>query len=172
MKNEITQEPEIPQPKKTQTVITKHPNGRTRVYTDHQSPVMTDQSFKDQCDVNLILKKYKTTGVITHLNRAKGTYLDLTNAPDYQTSLDTVIKAQDAFMTLPAEIRERFGNDPSRLITFLSDPKNNEEGIKLGLLEKHETQNTHEKTNEPNEQNKRAKNANVKTEEPKTPSET
>lgn len=105
-----------------------------RVATHDETPSVTQQQFKDQCDVNKIIEKYQATGEIHHLARESGAYADLSNIPDYQTALNTVIRAEQTFDMLPAAIRERFKNDPSELLTFIQDPKNKEEGIKLGLF--------------------------------------
>lgn len=98
-------------------------------------PGLTKQSFKDECDVNKILAKYAKSGTITHVARVVPKFGDFTNIPDYRGSLDIVNKANDAFMALPAAVRSRFENDPAKLLEFLSDPKNAEEAIKLGILE-------------------------------------
>lgn len=113
-------------------------NGRTRVITLNNEPTKTQQQFKDQCDVNNIMKKYKLTGEWPNPKK-QGIYLDSTNLPDYQSALNTVIAANDSFSTLPSDVRKRFSNDPAEMIKFLADPKNNEEAIKLGLKIKTQT---------------------------------
>ncbi|AXH78009.1 MAG: internal scaffolding protein [Microviridae sp.] len=100
---------------------------------DAEDESVTQQQFKDDCDINNIMKKYTQTGEFSHLNPNKGQYLDLVGLPDYQTALHTVIQAEESFMTVPAEIRKKFDNDPSQFIKFLSDEKNNDEAVKLGL---------------------------------------
>jgi len=39
-------------------------------------PSLTRQSFKDECDVNLIVKRYTETGMINHIPRTKPQYGD------------------------------------------------------------------------------------------------
>lgn len=99
-------------------------------------PSMTKQEFKDQCDINNIIKSFKLTGQITHIarNAAQGMYMDLPDELDFQTALNTIREAEEAFDSLPAKIRERFQNDPGQFLAFLSDPANKEEATKLGLL--------------------------------------
>lgn len=118
--------------------ITTFENGRKRVRTINSLPSKTQQQFKEQCDVNYIMKKYKLTGEVTHLNRRTplnngSEELDLTSIPSYQDSLHIVIQAQNAFQNLNSDIRKRFGNDPHEYIQFLQDPKNDDEAVKLGL---------------------------------------
>ena len=38
------------------------------------------------------------------------------------------------FDSLPSSLRERFSNDPSRLLAFVDDESNFDEAVKLGLL--------------------------------------
>jgi len=115
-------------------IISKRPNGTTRVVTVPMGETRTQRQFKDQCDVNKIIAKFKKTGSITHIRNAEqGVYADLTNLPDLQEAQAVVIAAQTAFEAVPSDIRQRFGHDPQQFIQFLADPKNSEEAIKLGL---------------------------------------
>lgn len=115
------------------------PKGR-RVVTEFKKPSKTKQSFKDECDVNVILSKYMKTGLITHLAGRQLTFGDFTSATDYQTALNRILEANNAFETLPAKVRARFANDPSELIAFVSDPTNRKEAEELGLVEKREAE--------------------------------
>lgn len=126
-----------------------HPKtGRLVVETVNTEPTMTDQQWKDDCDVNKIVKKYQNTGEFLHRTQKVGRYGDFSEIQDYHGMLDTVLKAQDAFMTLPAEVRARFRNDPGYLLDFLHDPKNLDEAVKLGLMEKRQdVKNANDLTN-------------------------
>lgn len=95
----------------------------------------THQSFKDECDVNQILKRWRKSGELNHLNTRQPTYGDFTNPTDYLTACTQVIAAQADFDSLSARIRDRMGNDPAKLLEYLADPANNEEAIELGLIE-------------------------------------
>ena len=117
-------------------VIHKEKTGRVRVSTVNDAPSLTQQQFKDQCDVNKIIAKYKTTGEWTHLTKKGGVYADVSSIKDYHQSLQKVLDANNAFAALPAQIRNRFQNDPAQLLAFLQDPKNHAEGVELGLFEK------------------------------------
>lgn len=59
---------------------------------------------------------------------------DFTGISDFKTMADMVAATRDEFMTLPANIRERFYNDPEKLIGFLDDDKNRDEALRLGLI--------------------------------------
>lgn len=93
----------------------------------------TKQSFRDECDINLIMKRYEATGVLQHLARGAPQFVDATSL-DYQASMELVIAAREQFDALPAKVRERFRNDPGEMLAFVEDEANRAEAIKLGLV--------------------------------------
>lgn len=107
-----------------------------RVKFNSTKPSMTKQSFKNECDINQIMKKWQTTGAITHFKEKGGIYDDFTNIVDYQSALNAVMNADDSFMALPSSIRTRFQNDPQKFLEFATDPSNQEEIYALGLAER------------------------------------
>jgi phage internal scaffolding protein len=111
---------------------------RIRVTYKSDLPSKTQQHFKEQCDVNLILKKYEKTGMITHTKQNQGSYGDFSQYNDFQTNLNIVKDALDSFDALPSEIRKRFANNPTKLLEFIHDDSNRDEAEKLGLVAKRE----------------------------------
>lgn len=118
------------------TVVSVRPNGSRRIRVEFENPSRTKQAFKDECDVNNILKKYQKTNLITHVNSIKGSYGDFTNAPDYQSALNSVMDANERFMGLPSNLRRLFNNDPASFIDFVSNDANYDKALELGLLSK------------------------------------
>lgn len=115
--------------------VSVRPTGSLRIQTMNSEPSMTQQQFADDCDVNNILRKHGHDPVAFQaLTRPGGVYADFSNITDYQAMLDTVMNAQDAFASLPAHLRSRFGNDPNQLLSFIQNPSNYDEGVSLGLL--------------------------------------
>lgn len=99
-----------------------------------KGPTMAKQAFRDECDINVILKRYEQTGVLPEIRAdIEGRYGDFSEIQDYQGALNTVLLAQEMFEALPAKARDRFKNDPEGLIRFVADPKNAEEVERLGL---------------------------------------
>lgn len=96
----------------------------------------TKQSFKDECDINVIMARYQATGLLEHVRDALPQFLDVTEMPDYQSAMDTVAQAKSLFASLPSAIRDRFDNDPRKLLEFVHDPKNLDESITLGFIDK------------------------------------
>jgi phage internal scaffolding protein len=112
---------------------------RLRVFTPIVGETMTKQQFKDECDVNNILKQYASTGIMPHVNKTNPTYLDLSNTEtDYLQTMNQIYDAQDAFSQLPATVRKRFDNSPISFLDFAMDPKNADELVSLGLATKRE----------------------------------
>lgn len=110
-----------------------HWRSRGRVQLVCEDESWTQQHFKDDCDVNLILKKFGH-GAFVDPRTVSNTYGDFTDVDDYQSALNKVIAADEAFMALPSAVRTRFGNDPAQFIEFVSDDSNRDEMKKLGLL--------------------------------------
>lgn len=107
---------------------------RVRLRTVNLEPSMTKQAHKDECDINVIMSRYQQTGVLPGDDRIAGArYMDCTGA-DYQEAMMVVASAKTAFLEMPAGIRDRFDNDPRRLMEFLEDPRNLEEARELGLV--------------------------------------
>jgi len=97
----------------------------------------TQQHFKDETDINNILRQFNITGQLPTKSMSPR-YGDFTGIGDYHDALNKVIAAEDEFMTLPAQLRARFDNDPQELIEFLNNPENLDEAQKLGLVKKAE----------------------------------
>ena len=96
---------------------------------------LAQQHFKDECDINNILRQFNVTGLLPE-STLSPRYGDFTGIGDYHTALNQVIAAEDEFMSLPATLRARFENDPALLIDFLNNPENLNEAITLGLVNK------------------------------------
>ena len=95
-------------------------------------PSLTHQSFKDECDVYKIIRKYDRTGLLSHVNTAKALYGDYTTVNEYRESLHIVLAASEAYDSLPAALRRRF-IDPGEFMEFVTNPANHEECVSLGL---------------------------------------
>ena len=98
-------------------------------------PSMTKQEFQYECDVNNVIKSFKPHQMMAALqqNLNAGNYADLPDAYDFQEALHMVKEAERQFLTVPAKVRDRFGQDPAQFLAFLNDPKNLDEARTLGL---------------------------------------
>lgn len=116
---------------KFRTLYNPHP--ARQFGTKPEGDSLTQQQFKEECDVNNILSKYRRTGMVSHLAKHQGNFGDFSSVEEYQVSLDKLMTAQRSFEALPSEIRSKFENDPAKLIEFLDNKNNDQEAIKLGL---------------------------------------
>ncbi len=114
-------------------VHSKKPIPRVKIRKKFTLPTRAKQSFKQECDINFIMAKYKSRGIVTHVTKYQGNYSDLSTEVDFHHNLQAVMDAKAAFDSLPAKIRERFKNDPAEFLGFVQNPANQSEIDKLGL---------------------------------------
>ncbi len=104
-----------------------------------EEPSLTDQSQYKDTDINNIVRRYQTTGLLDSPGAVPFEtlqYGDATLLPDYQTALDLVNSVHEEFSSLPSEIREKFGHDPMQLLDALQDPSKQQMLQDIGLLSK------------------------------------
>lgn len=106
---------------------------RLVLHTGSETP--TKQEFKDECDINVLMKRYQKTGLFPQHPGSVPRYVSNIGMPDYQDSLNIVMKAESEFAGLNSELRKRFDNDPAKFLAFVNDEANAEELVKLGLRE-------------------------------------
>lgn len=112
------------------TIRNKYPG---KVFTD---PGVTQQHFKEEANINSIMRKYERTGVLVEpgVRMSRAPQFGIFENLDFHECQNKVALAKEAFMALPSRIRSRFANDPGRLLAFLGDEENRAEAIKLGLV--------------------------------------
>lgn len=92
----------------------------------------TQQQFKEECDINTIVERFGLTGQLPE-SLSTPYNADFDEVIDYHTAWNKIIAADNAFMQLPAAIREDFNNDAGRWVDFVSDPKNIDKAREWGL---------------------------------------
>ncbi|AXL14441.1 internal scaffolding protein [Microviridae sp.] len=91
---------------------------------------LTHQSERTRADINHIVKR----GVsLPDPNQMQ--FGDFSDGATFNDVQNTIARAKSSFELLPSELRDRFQNDPSRLIDFVNDPENVDEAAELGLIE-------------------------------------
>lgn len=95
-------------------------------------PTRAVQSERDNCDINVLVARFGITGQMPQTTRLP-TYESYEDVFDYQSALQSVKDAQEAFLELPARVRERFKNDPQEFLMYATDPANIDGMRELGL---------------------------------------
>lgn len=98
-----------------------------------KDPSLAVQEQRDDADINNIVRRFGLTGELPVASRValpEGVFYD--NC-DYRECLDVVNAAQKSFASMPASVRNRFGNDAAAFVEFAENPDNLDECIKLGL---------------------------------------
>ena len=80
------------------------------------------QSHADSCDIHVLMKRYMN-GDVSALSQAQGQFLDVTDFPKtYADMLNFVNDMERSFMSLPAEVRAKFGNSFSEYLAASGAP--------------------------------------------------
>lgn len=109
---------------------------RVRVHPEMSDEMVTKQSSKDECDIYKILQQYQRTGILTHVTPHQPRYEALPEVEDYQAALNQVMEAEAAFLTLPAAVRDEYGNDPRIFLAALTDPAQRDRLMEIGVFQK------------------------------------
>lgn len=104
---------------------------------------LTQQSFKDDADINVIMKRFGITDGAVPVPQPAEFYDRPTSDFGEGVSLREVLDVQRAaanhFNALPAQIRKKFDNKPQKMHDWIHDEANHEEAVRLGLLIKKPT---------------------------------
>ena len=109
---------------------------------DSSKPSLTQQEFKESCDINNILAKFsvqaQALGVDPSLlmPQDQGSYGDFSNLDDFQTAQNKIAFLNDQFSNLPSDVRRKFGDDLNTFIGAISDPSRVDELGDLGVWNK------------------------------------
>nr|QJB19239.1 MAG: internal scaffolding protein [Microvirus sp.] len=102
--------------------------------TDLDRTFAAKQQFKDDCDVNFIVRNHVRNGTLKQLVEADPrAFLDVSEVPDYQNALEIIRESGEQFALLPATVREKFSNDPAQFLEFAGNPANLREMVHMGL---------------------------------------
>ncbi len=99
------------------------------------------QQFAAECDINNIMAKYQTQGVLEHIAKNEGNYGFATSL-DFRQGLEVVEEANDMFAELPSSTRKKFNNSPEEFLDWVQDPANAETLDEMGNIDPPETPET------------------------------
>ena len=107
-----------------------------------KNPSLTEQCHKNDCEIDVILKRYQQTGFLVNpLEKSTRTPMfgDLSDLVGYQEQQNRLCQVKEYFEALPSQIRLMFGNDVGNYLQAMNDPKQTDKLIELGLLKRAET---------------------------------
>lgn len=126
---------------KTITIKTRytHQKAKPTIFSKDNSKSVsrTQQHFREEANINSIMDRYNKSGLLTDPAKVATImpkFGDFTNISDFQTMQNRIVEVKNYFMSLPADIRRRFDNNPNSLLTWMSDPENTKEARDLGLI--------------------------------------
>lgn len=121
------------------TFKSPYTNPPSRCWFETTGESMTQQHFAEESEINNILRSHDRNGVIEHIHKGNAIYADFSNITDLSDALHQIKEAQEEFLNVPSEIREKFQNDAGKFFKFASDPENIDELRKMGLANPEES---------------------------------
>lgn len=98
-----------------------------------KNPSLTDQQFKQECDIGFIVEQYAKLGKT--FDQSNLSYVDCTSVQDYQEAMFTVANAKSNFESLPAKDRDRF-KTVENYLEFISNAANLKESFEKGYIDR------------------------------------
>lgn len=97
---------------------------------------MTRQEFRKDSDINELLGRMETQGLIANFSRFGPDWAEsnVEFPGSFQEAMALILEAQEDFMKLPSRARAEFANDPGAYLDFMSNPDNYERAVELGIL--------------------------------------
>lgn len=97
-----------------------------------EDPSRAQQSAAEEADINTIVRRFNLTGQLPQSVQVP-TYSDFEGVFDFQSAMNIVRQATEAFMEFPADVRARFHNSEQEFLQFVEDPANYDEAVRLGI---------------------------------------
>lgn len=105
-----------------------------QVSISFEQPSLTEQSYKDECDIDFIISNFVKTGIDPREGR-KMSYVDCTQVKDFQAAQQLVADTKSMFYSLPAEVRDEF-QTVGGYLEYVSNPENLKDCYERDLIDK------------------------------------
>ncbi len=138
--SDIQDKKDAPFPETRRHKMYSHYRPGPKVRYNHPPGGNTQQHFKDECDINSIMKRKARTGILAGPqgrgapSQRQPFYGDFSGVTDFATALNAVIESQDSFNALSSDLRKRFNNNPQELLEFVMNEENREKAQEMGLI--------------------------------------
>lgn len=81
---------------------------------------LAQQQFKDEADVNVIVERYMTKGVLPQI-QLPPQMQEFGEVFDFQSAMNVINAGQRAFAAMDANVRERFNHDAGKFMAFCEE---------------------------------------------------
>lgn len=107
---------------------------RRRVILDRpeDEPVLTEQSHKDEVNINNIVKRHGMDLIQKTAALQEFVFDDNPNN-DFQEMMNMMLNAEKSFSSIPSEIRKHFDHDAAKFMDFVRNEENRDQLIEWGL---------------------------------------
>jgi GTP-sensing pleiotropic transcriptional regulator CodY len=143
----------------------KRPDAGLATELDYKTMV-TIQSEKEACDAKNIVARHKIVKGFDIFDNYRDAsvsneVIDLTTLPsDFVQAQNQINYAQQQFEALPSKIRKSFNNNSREFLSFVQNPENIEDLVKMGLATQRPVEKTNVKEKNENIQNNSTNPAN------------
>lgn len=104
-------------------------------FDEKKCPSRTKQSFKDESDLNVLVKRFTPRDLQAIANsNVSPMYGDVSDIPDFQSAQNNVRRITEYFEGLPSDVRNTYGNSVSEFVSQMSRPENADRAVELGFL--------------------------------------
>lgn len=108
--------------------------GKSRVQTVFKDESLTVQSDAHRADIQEIMKQFHNVGIVSHLNKVEGKYLDVSEFTDFADLQNQLAIVEQEFMSLPSKVREIFGHDVAKFLDAAHDPDKRQKLVDAGII--------------------------------------
>lgn len=74
-------------------------------------------------DINILMARFGATGQLP-ATMGNALFGDFSEVKDYRSAIDAIREAEEAFLDIPAKVRDEFRNDPQAFMEFVGKPEN------------------------------------------------
>lgn len=106
---------------------------RKRIQQEFKLPSRTEQSYKDECDIEFIISNFVKTGIDPREGR-KMSFVDCTQVKDFNDAQNLIAETKSMFYSLPPEIRDEFQTVDGYL-EYVSNPANLKDCYERGIID-------------------------------------
>lgn len=93
----------------------------------------TSQVFRDDCDINSIVKRYLQNNQPIPTRDVESLYGEV-SVTSLLEAKELCERSSSVFNSLPADVRKSFDNDVTKMLSWLGDKSNEEVAAQLGLF--------------------------------------